>query len=128
MDVLYHGLMFCPTKQSTKRRWLHQSYANGFKFNSYWLMTLASVPNHRSKVIEAFAQAQQYGLTLARTMAYSDGPVAFSLQPNPGQYNENVFQGLDFVVAKAREYGIRLVMSLVDNYADPCGNTTNLYI
>ncbi|CAM8923583.1 unnamed protein product [Rhodiola kirilowii] len=51
-------------------------------------------------------------------MAYSDGPGAFSLQPNPGQYNENVFQGLDFVVAKAREYGIRLVMSLVDNYAD----------
>ncbi|CAM8929131.1 unnamed protein product [Rhodiola kirilowii] len=91
-------------------------YANGF--NSYWLMTLASDPNQRSKVIEAFAQAQQYGLTLARTMAYSDGPGAFSLQPNPGQYNENVFQGLDFVVAKAREYGIRLVMSLVDNYAD----------
>lgn len=65
-------------------------YANGF--NSYWLMALASDPNQRSKVIEAFAQAHQYGLTLSRIMAYSDGGGAFSLQPTAGQYNENVFQ------------------------------------
>uniref|UniRef100_A0A7N0UGL3 mannan endo-1,4-beta-mannosidase n=1 Tax=Kalanchoe fedtschenkoi TaxID=63787 RepID=A0A7N0UGL3_KALFE len=94
-------------------------YANGF--NSYWLTTLASDPNQRSKVTEAFAQARQYGLTLARTMAFSVGEGASSLQPNPGQYNENVFQALDFVVSEAKQHGIRLLMTLIDNYDTPGG-------
>ncbi|KAH7845155.1 hypothetical protein Vadar_001654 [Vaccinium darrowii] len=38
------------------------------------------------------------------------------LQYSPGSYNEQVFQGLDFVIAEARRYGIKLVLSLVNNY------------
>uniref|UniRef100_A0A7N0V0H2 mannan endo-1,4-beta-mannosidase n=1 Tax=Kalanchoe fedtschenkoi TaxID=63787 RepID=A0A7N0V0H2_KALFE len=91
-------------------------YANGF--NSYWLMTVASDPTQRYKATSAFQEAKQCGLTLARTWAFSDGPGYASLQPSPGQYNENVFQGLDFVVSEAGKYGIRLVLSLVNNYDD----------
>ncbi|KAL9688949.1 hypothetical protein QQ045_033376 [Rhodiola kirilowii] len=91
-------------------------YANGF--NAYWLMTVASDLSQRSKVTSSFELAKQFGLTLARTWAFSDGPSPYSLQTSPGQYNENVFQGLDFVVAEASKYGIRLVMSLVNNYND----------
>lgn len=88
-------------------------YANGF--NAYWLMLLASDPSQRSKVTNAFQQASSHGLSVARTWAFSDGGVT-PLQYSPGSYNEQMFKGLDFVVAEARRFGIKLVLSLVNNY------------
>ncbi|MED6118403.1 Mannan endo-1,4-beta-mannosidase 7 [Stylosanthes scabra] len=88
-------------------------YANGF--NAYWLMYMASDPSQRSKVSSAFQQASNHGLNIARTWAFSDGGYK-PLQSSPGSYNEQMFQGLDFVIAEARKYGIKLVLSLVDNY------------
>lgn len=91
-------------------------YPNGF--NSYWMMSIASDPTQRFKVTSAFQEASKYGLTLARTWAFSDGPGSSSLQTYPGQYNEPVFQGLDFVIGEASKYKIKLVLSLVNNYND----------
>ncbi|XP_047967747.1 mannan endo-1,4-beta-mannosidase 7 [Salvia hispanica] len=88
-------------------------YANGF--NAYWLMYQASDPSQRPKVSTAFRQAASHGLTVARTWAFSDGGYR-PLQPYPGSYNEQMFKGLDFVVAEARRYGIRLILSLANNY------------
>lgn len=88
-------------------------YANGF--NAYWLMLLASDPSQRPKVSAAFQQASSHGLSVARTWAFSDGGVT-PLQYSPGSYNEQMFKGLDFVVAEARRFGIKLVLSLVNNY------------
>ncbi|KAJ6840324.1 mannan endo-1,4-beta-mannosidase 1 [Iris pallida] len=88
-------------------------FANGF--NAYWLMSMASDPSQRPKVTSAFAQASSHGLTVARTWAFSDGGTN-PLQYSPGSYNEQMFKGLDFVVAEARKYKIRLILSLVNNY------------
>nr|XP_017254126.1 PREDICTED: mannan endo-1,4-beta-mannosidase 7 [Daucus carota subsp. sativus] len=88
-------------------------YANGF--NAYWLMYVASDPSQRYKVSAAFREASSHGLSVARTWAFSDGGYR-PLQFSPGSYNEQMFQGLDFVVAEARRYGIKLVLSLVNNY------------
>ncbi|KAI4386774.1 hypothetical protein MLD38_004676 [Melastoma candidum] len=88
-------------------------YANGF--NAYWLMYIASNPSQRYKVSAAFHDASSRGLTVARTWAFSDGGYS-PLQHSPGSYNEQMFQGLDFVVAEARKYGIRLILSLVNDY------------
>lgn len=115
-------------------------YANGF--NAYWLMYLASDPSQRPKVSAAFREASSRGLTVARTWAFSDGGYR-PLQYSPGFYNQQMFmvcftsililldgsrvlisflfmfsvlKGLDFVVAEARRYGIRLILSLVNNY------------
>ncbi|KAI3450975.1 hypothetical protein Pfo_007640 [Paulownia fortunei] len=88
-------------------------YANGF--NAYWLMYQASDPSQRSKVSAAFRQAASHGLTVARTWAFSDGGYR-PLQYYPGSYNEQMFKGLDFVVAEARRYGIKLILSLANNY------------
>ncbi|XP_024974705.1 mannan endo-1,4-beta-mannosidase 7 [Cynara cardunculus var. scolymus] len=88
-------------------------YANGF--NAYWLMTLASDPSQRPKVSAAFQQASSHGLAVARTWAFSDGGTT-PLQYSPGSYNEQMFKGLDFVVAEARRFGMKLVLSLVNNY------------
>ncbi|XP_075491501.1 mannan endo-1,4-beta-mannosidase 7 [Primulina tabacum] len=88
-------------------------YANGF--NAYWLMYMASDPSQRPKVSATFRQARSHGLTVARTWAFSDGGYR-ALQYAPGSYNEQMFQGLDFVIAEARRYGIKLILSLANNY------------
>lgn len=88
-------------------------YANGF--NAYWLMYAASDPSLRPKVTSAFQEASAHGLTVARTWAFSDGGYK-PLQYAPGSYNEEMFKGLDFVVAEARRYGIKLILSFANNY------------
>ncbi|XWS14550.1 hypothetical protein CRYUN_Cryun35bG0019600 [Craigia yunnanensis] len=88
-------------------------YANGF--NAYWLMYMAADSSQRSKVSTAFQQAKQHGLNIARTWAFSDSGDR-PLQYSPGSYNDQMFQGLDFVVSEAKRYGIKLVLSFVNNY------------
>ncbi|GAB2252322.1 hypothetical protein Droror1_Dr00005169 [Drosera rotundifolia] len=88
-------------------------YAHGF--NAYWLMYVASDPSQRYKITNAFHEASSHGLVLARTWAFSDGGYR-PLQYSPGSYNEQMFEGLDFVIGEARKYGIKLILSLVNNY------------
>ncbi|XP_010550422.1 PREDICTED: mannan endo-1,4-beta-mannosidase 7 [Tarenaya hassleriana] len=88
-------------------------YANGF--NAYWLMYEASDPSQRFKISDAFRDASRRGLSVARTWAFSDAGYR-PLQFSPGSYNEQMFQGLDFVISEARRYGIKLILSLVNNY------------
>ncbi|KAJ3704321.1 hypothetical protein LUZ61_008026 [Rhynchospora tenuis] len=88
-------------------------YANGF--NAYWLMTLASDPTQRDKVSTVLSEAPSHSLSVARTWAFSDGG-SDALQYSPGSYNEQTFKGLDFVVAEAGKYGVKLILSLVNNY------------
>lgn len=90
-------------------------YANGF--NAYWLMYFASNKSQREKVSSVFQEAANHGLVVARTWAFSDGGDS-PLQYSPGSYNEFMFRGLDFVISEARNYGIRLILSLVNNYND----------
>ncbi|GLT58006.1 hypothetical protein SLA2020_309330 [Shorea laevis] len=88
-------------------------YGNGF--NAYWLMYMASDPSQRSKVSLAFQEARQHGLRIGRTWAFRDGGDR-ALQYSPGSYNEQVFQGLDFVISEAEKHRIKLILSLVNNY------------
>ncbi|KAF6142189.1 hypothetical protein GIB67_037107 [Kingdonia uniflora] len=91
-------------------------------FNSYWMMTIATEPSERFKVSNVFRDASAAGLTVCRTWAFSDGGDK-ALQMSPGVYNERAFQALDFVVAEARKYGVRLIFSLVNNYKDYGGRS-----
>ncbi|KAL2906641.1 Mannan endo-1 4-beta-mannosidase 7 [Bienertia sinuspersici] len=93
-------------------------YANGF--NAYWLMYMASDPSQRHLVSNVFHEAASHGLSVARTWAFNDGGDR-ALQVSPGSYNEHVFQGLDFVVAEARKYGIKLILSFANNYENMGG-------
>ncbi|CAA0843403.1 Mannan endo-1-4-beta-mannosidase 7 [Striga hermonthica] len=93
-------------------------YANGF--NAYWLMYVASDPSQRDKITFAFQEAANYGLLIARAWAFGDGGYS-PLQYSPGYYNEHMFLGLDFVISEAGRYGIKLILSLVNNYEDSGG-------
>ncbi|XP_062217840.1 putative mannan endo-1,4-beta-mannosidase 9 [Phragmites australis] len=88
-------------------------YSNGF--NAYWLMYMASDPADRSKASGALEQAARLGATLVRTWAFSDGGYR-ALQVSPGVYNEATFLGLDYVIAEAKNRGVYLILSLVNNW------------
>ncbi|KAI4301623.1 hypothetical protein L6164_034883 [Bauhinia variegata] len=98
-------------------------FLNGF--NAYWLMYMASDPSTRPKVTATFQQASHHGLNVARTWAFSDGGYR-ALQVSPGSYSEQTFQGLDFVISEAGKYGVRLILSLVNNWHDYGGK--NQYV
>ncbi|WCJ22572.1 Mannan endo-1 4-beta-mannosidase 4 [Euphorbia peplus] len=91
-------------------------YLNGF--NGYWMMYMAADPSTRPKVSSAFQQASKYGINVARTWAFRDGPEDRSLQTSPGSYNEAMFKGLDFVISEAKKNGIYMILSLVNNFGD----------
>ncbi|KAK9110832.1 hypothetical protein Sjap_018892 [Stephania japonica] len=86
-------------------------------FNSYWMMDVAIDPNQRCKISNVFHDASSAGLTVCRTWAFSDGG-SRALQTSPGVYNETTFQALDFVISEAGKHGIKLILSLVNNYND----------
>ncbi|XP_043695227.1 mannan endo-1,4-beta-mannosidase 5-like [Telopea speciosissima] len=90
-------------------------FFNGF--NSYWMMSVAADPTESYKVSNVFRDARTAGLTVCRTWAFSDGGDR-ALQISPGTYDEKIFQALDFVISEARNYGISLILSLVNNYND----------
>ncbi|PWA34023.1 Glycoside hydrolase, catalytic domain-containing protein [Artemisia annua] len=74
-----------------------------------------AVHDHSRPRIRAMLQAAaKMGLTVCRTWAFNDGDYN-ALQVTPGQFDEKTFKALDYVIAEAREVGIRLMLSLVNN-------------
>ncbi|EFJ15706.1 hypothetical protein SELMODRAFT_234217 [Selaginella moellendorffii] len=86
-------------------------YVNGF--NAYWMTRVAC--ESRDQVSGFLRQASSLGLTVARTWAFNDGGYN-AIQLRPGVYSEQSLQALDFVIAEARSQGVRLLLSLSDNY------------
>jgi len=65
-----------------------------------------------AKIDDRVPLYDELGFNLLRTWAFGEGEGL--KQPKPGKYNEKAFQPLDYLVAKASEHGIRLVLPLVD--------------
>ncbi|KAI4333958.1 hypothetical protein L6164_018704 [Bauhinia variegata] len=95
-------------------------YINGW--NSYWLMVHSVDYNTRPRVREMFQAGAKMGLTVCRTWAFNEGDYN-ALQTSPGRFNEQVFKALDHVIAEARQHGIRLLLSLVNNLQAYGGKT-----
>jgi mannan endo-1,4-beta-mannosidase len=75
----------------------------------------------RERLIQELDRLQQLGVTNLRIMASSEGPdtepyrMAPSLMVSPGEYNESVLDGLDFLLAEMSNRGLKAVMVL-NNY------------
>ncbi|KAJ3695899.1 hypothetical protein LUZ60_001276 [Juncus effusus] len=78
-------------------------------------MYQASDPSDKSKVYETLDDASRLGVNVIRTWAFSDGGYR-PLQVSPGSYNEQMFKGLDLVIAEAKKRGIYLILTLVNNW------------
>lgn len=62
----------------------------------------------------------QMGLTVVRAWTFIDGPSPDrpALQPRPYVYDEAAFDSLDYSVYKAGQLGLRLVLTLTNNWPD----------
>mmetsp|Transcript_17410 Transcript_17410/g.52191 ORF Transcript_17410/g.52191 Transcript_17410/m.52191 type:complete len:428 (+) Transcript_17410:254-1537(+) len=71
-------------------------------------------------VDQRFRQARSAGLTAVRLWAHGDGGLT-TLQTGPGQYDARVFRSLDYVIYKARQYNVRVLMSVTTYWQDADG-------
>ncbi len=95
-------------------------YLNGqeYKFsfaNNYYLF-YKSEP----MIDEIFADAQKLGLNAIRTWGFCDGWVKedVSFQLSPGVYDESGFLKMDYILDKASQYDMKLILPLVNNWDD----------
>lgn len=88
--------------------------------NAYYLPTYEKI--NSSVVDDAFDAFEEAGINVVRMWGFYDGPPQYgadiSLQPEPGVYNETDLQRLDNVVAKAKEHGIKVILTLTNNWPD----------
>ncbi|MCP4632160.1 MAG: T9SS type A sorting domain-containing protein [candidate division Zixibacteria bacterium] len=87
--------------------------------NNYYQMVYAADPNLRYAVDEIQEEIAALGMNVLRTWAFNDGESQWNaLQTSPRIYNEYVFEGLDYVLNKADEQGLRLILPFVNNWDD----------
>jgi mannan endo-1,4-beta-mannosidase len=83
--------------------------------NQYALFYLDS-----SSVDELLRDAASLGANVVRSWAFCDGDhndgVCF--QPSPGVYDETTFQRLDYVIRRAGQLNLRLILTLTNNWDD----------
>ncbi|XP_020575414.1 mannan endo-1,4-beta-mannosidase 2-like [Phalaenopsis equestris] len=90
-------------------------YVNGW--NSYWLLTQSVEERNMIRITAMFESAIAMGLTVCRTWAFNDGAYN-ALQVSPGRFDERVFKGLDRVIVEAQRHGIKLLLSLSNDWSD----------
>ena len=67
----------------------------------------------------ALNDAAAMSLAVVRAWAFADGPNGdHPLQPDPYVYDEDAFDSLDYAVWKAGQLGLRLVLTLTNNWPD----------
>jgi mannan endo-1,4-beta-mannosidase len=71
-------------------------------------------------VDKVFADSQSLGLTVIRTWAFCEGAShdGYCFQPRPYEYHEPTFKQLDYAIAKAGQSGIKLILTLANNWSD----------
>lgn len=86
--------------------------------NQYYLWYKPAV-----MVDEILNDAVAMGLTGIRLFAFCEAQSkdGFCFQPAPGQYDDATFQKLDYVVYRAGQLGLRLILPLVNNWDDGFG-------
>lgn len=93
------------------RFWLHGTNNQHLPF--------LSLP--RSRIRSFFRRASELGLSVVRTFGCVFLASEPKFQPEPGTYDESVFERMDFIVKTAKDHGIRLVVPFVDYWAEEHG-------
>jgi mannan endo-1,4-beta-mannosidase len=90
-------------------------------FNAYYLQSEAGNTERRYIVDDVFRSAKNIGINVIRTWAFYES--SFFLNPsvirkNPYEIQESGLIALDYILHKARENGIYLILTLSNNYSD----------
>ncbi|WP_338007528.1 glycoside hydrolase 5 family protein [Natronoglomus mannanivorans] len=88
-------------------------YFNGT--NNFWITDDSAMSEGR--IDDCFQLFADLGIDLVRMWAHGEakeGPL--TLQPEPGEHNEEALELHDYAIETAKEHGIRLIVCLVDNW------------
>jgi mannan endo-1,4-beta-mannosidase len=92
-----------------------------FGFNAYYLQTNAADSSKRYIVDDVFSFAKNSGFKVIRTWAFnnnSDSVYPGVISSKPHEVLGQGLAGLDYVVAKAKEYDLLLILTLANNFPD----------
>ncbi|MBI4974826.1 MAG: hypothetical protein HZC19_03370 [Candidatus Omnitrophica bacterium] len=91
-----------------------QEYKFSFA-NQYYLFYKS-----QTMVDEIFSDAQGLGLNVLRTWGFCDGMFkdGVSFQPNPGVYDESGFSKMEYIIYKASQSNMKLIIPFVNNWDD----------
>lgn len=94
-----------------------------FRFHGTNNQHLPFLSLSRSRIRSFFRQVAELGLSVVRTFGCVFNASEPKFQPEPGTYDESVFERMDFIVKTAKDHGIRLVVPFVDYWAEEHGGT-----
>lgn len=89
-----------------------------FGFNAYYLQSEAADTARRYIVDDVFSFAKNFGFKVIRTWAFnnnSDSVYPGVISSKPNEVKEQGLTGLDYIVAKAKEYELMLILTLANN-------------
>jgi mannan endo-1,4-beta-mannosidase len=92
----------------------------GVGVNCYYLQNLAAYGD-TDHCNEVFSEAERLGVTVIRTWGFFDDADSSNpavIQWAPGELKESGLRALDYVLAKAKEHSVRLIIPMVNNWED----------
>ena len=92
-----------------------------FGFNAYYLQSEAGEIESRYIVDDVFQSAKNIGVNVIRTWAFYESSTFSNpsvIRKNPYEVQESGLVALDYVLQKAKESGIYLIITLSNNYSD----------
>jgi mannan endo-1,4-beta-mannosidase len=100
-------------------------YLDGKKYffngaNAYYCLSRVAVGDTNS-IREIFSEMRQNNMNVIRIMGFYDSDDSTNpavIQYKPGIYNETALKALDYVIYKANEYNVKIIISLVNNWED----------
>jgi mannan endo-1,4-beta-mannosidase len=72
----------------------------------------------REQIDRQLLEMARHRITVLRTWAFDENPESFAFQPGPGEYNEETFARLDYIVDSARRHGIRVILTMANYWPD----------
>jgi len=90
-------------------------------FNAYYLQSIYSDSTKRHFVDDVFKTAKDFGFKVIRTWAFNDGDsenVKGTIRYAPYKYSERGYEALDYIISKAKDYNIKIILSVENNQKD----------
>lgn len=92
-----------------------------FGFNAYYLQSIGADTSKLHIIDDVFQTAKETGVKVIRTIGFFEADTNVNsavIRYAPDKYNESGLRLLDYVISKAKEYQIYLILSLANNHKD----------
>jgi hypothetical protein len=90
-------------------------------FSAYYLQWVASDSSKRYIVDDVFRTAQENGIKIIRTWGFNSGADSNNqsiIRYSPYGLKENGLRALDYVIYKAKQYDVNIILTLGNNFSD----------